>query len=162
MKTHLNILNTVAEYQEYSASTSYSKPNVTYVRENKVLYYDYGNNRPEADFSKYKGEFAEIAEGGNTWFKSAIISVNYIPSGVTSLKDTFNECRSLVNVSEIPSGVTNMEGTFSYCESLINAPAIPSGVTNMKSTFLGCSSLVNAPAIPSGVTDMQFTFCECY
>ena len=186
MKKHLNILNTVAEYQEYSASTAYSKPNVTYVRENKVLYYDYGNNKPQADMSSYKGEFQDISVGGNYYGKSAITKINYIPNGITGLTNafsdylsleevtcdipisvtsmnyTFNGCSSLVNAqSVIPSGVKNLNYTFGGCSSLVTAPEIPSGVTNLNSTFVGCSSLVNAPNIPSSVTSMDSTFSYC-
>ena len=185
MKKHLNILNTVAEYQEYSASTAYSKPNVTYVRENKVLYYDYGDNKPQADMSDYKGEFQESSVGGDYWGKSAITKVHYIPSGVTSLDYafqnfssleevtceipsgvtsmycTFNGCKSIVNVLEIPTGVKDMSSTFKYCSSLVTAPDIPSGVTDMNTTFYGCKSLVTAPEIPNSITSMDATFTSC-
>ena len=76
MKKHLNILNTVAEYQEYSASTAYSKPNVTYVRENNVIYYDYGDNKPQADMSNLKVESQESSVGGDNYGNSAITKIN--------------------------------------------------------------------------------------
>lgn len=162
MKKHLNILNTVAEYQEYSASTAYSKPNVTYVRENKVLYYDYGDNQPKADLSNYKVESLEIGEGGDYYGKKAITKINYIPSGITNLSFAFNAFSSMTEVTcEIPSGVTDMSDTFSFCQSLISVPNIPSGVTSMYNTFYSCLSLVSVPPIPSGVTEMSFTFNVC-
>lgn len=161
MKKHLNILNTVAEYQEYSASTAYSKPNVTYVRENKVLYYDYGDNKPQVDMSDLKVESEEISLGGDKYGLDAITKINYIPLGITSLRSAFMGFRSIVNSPEIPSGVTSLNSTFQGCSSLITAPEIPSGVTNMDFTFSNCSSLVNSTTIPSGVTRIGYTFQYC-
>lgn len=186
MKKHLNILNTVAEYQEYSASTAYSKPNVTYVRENKVLYYDYGDNKPQVDMSNYKGEFQESSVGVDKYGKDAITKINYIPSrvtsldyafqnfssleevtcelpsGVTSMYCTFNGCKSIVNVLEIPTGVKDMSSTFKYCSSLVNGPSvIPNSVTKMGNTFYGCKRLLTAPEMPNSITSMDATFTSC-
>ena len=43
MSKYLNVFNTLAEYQAFSASTEYVQPNVALVKETNVLYYDYGN-----------------------------------------------------------------------------------------------------------------------
>lgn len=161
MKKHLNILNTVAEYQEYSASTAYSKPNVTYVRENKVLYYDYGDNKPQADMSEFKVESQETSLGGDKFGNSAITKVNYIPTGVTDLNRAFENYTSIVNSPEIPSSVTSLYETFYGCTSLVNAPVIPTGVKNLDSTFSQCKSLVNAPEMPDSVTNVNYTFNGC-
>ena len=183
MSKYLNVFNTLAECQAFSASTEYVQPNVALVKETNVLYYDYGNNKPQADMSSYKGEFQESSVGGDKYGKTAITKVNYIPSGITSLNSafdglsslkeltckipnsvnniefTFNGCTSLVTSPEIPSGVTSMFGTFQHCKSLVNAPSvIPNSVINMNSTFNGCKGLVNAPEIPSGVKDMWAAF----
>ena len=161
MSKYLNVFNTIEEYQAFSASTEYTQPNVALVKESNVLYYDYGNNMPKADMSNYKVESLEIGEGGENWNISAITKINYIPSGITSMINSFSGFTSLVTAPEIPNGVTNMYGTFQYCSSLLNAPEIPSGVTNMNYTFTNCSSLVTAPVIPDGVTDMFGTFNNC-
>lgn len=162
MSKYLNVFNTLAEYQAFSASTEYVQPNVALVKETNVLYYDYGDNRPQADLSDYKVESQESSVGGDKYGNSAITKINYIPSGVTSLKRAFINWSSLEEVTcKIPSGVTDMTYTFVGCTSLVTAPEIPSGVTNMEYTFNGCSKLVTAPEIPSGVTDMNNAFANC-
>ena len=161
MSKYLNVFNTLAEYQAFSASTEYVQPNVALVKETNVLYYDYGNNKPQADMSDFKLETEETSVGGDKYGNSAITKVNYIPSGLTSLKGAFIGFRSIVNSPEIPSGVTNLNSTFQGCSSLVNAKDIPSGVTNMDFTFSNCVSLVKAPTIPSGVTRIGYTFQGC-
>ena len=162
MSRKLHKFQTVAEYQAYSASTDYTTPCVAVVEENNVIYYDYGNNKPQVDLSDYKGEFQESSVGGDKYGKSAITKINYIPNGITSFGDGFENYSSLQEVTcEIPSGVTDMDFTFSKCSSLINSPEIPSGVTSMYGTFSGCKSLVNAPVIPDSVEDMMSTFGGC-
>ena len=161
MSRKLHKFQTVAEYQAYSASTEYTTPCVAVVEENNVIYYDYGNNKPQVDLSDYKGEFQESSIGGDKYGKSAITKINYIPSSITDLRDAFNGFTSIVTAPEIPSGVTSLSYTFYYCKSLVNAPEIPSGVSNMGGTFYECRSLVNAPEIPSGVTNMGATFGYC-
>ena len=162
MSKYLNVFNTLAEYQAFSASTEYVQPNVALVKDTNVLYYDYGNNKPQADLSDYKGELQESSVGGNDYGKDAITKINYIPSGETNLKYIFQNWPSLKEVTcKIPDSVEDMNYTFASCSSLINAPTIPSGVTGMSYTFAGCSKLVTAPEIPSGVINMNYTFSEC-
>ena len=161
MSKYLNVFNTLAEYQAFSASTEYVQPNVALVKETNVLYYDYGNNKPQADLSDLKVESEEISVGGDKYGNSAITKVNYIPSGITDLTNAFKHYTSLVNAPEIPSSVTSLYNTFNGCTSLVNAPEIPSGVTNLEGTFQGCSSLVNAPEMPDSVTNVNYTFNQC-
>ena len=163
MSRKLHKFQTEAEYQAYSASTEYTTPCVALIVDTNVIYYDYGSNKPQApDLSDYKGEFQESSIGGDKYGKSAITKINYIPTGITSLGDGFENYSSLQEVTcEIPSGVTDMDFTFAKCQSLINAPSIPSGVTSMEYTFSGCKSLVNAPVIPDSVEDVMCTFEGC-
>ena len=186
MSRKLHKFQTDAEYQAYSASTEYTTPCVALIVDTNVIYYDYGSNKPQApDLSDFKGEFQESSVGGDYYGKSAITKVHYIPSGITSFGDgfenysslqevtceipsgvtdmdfTFSKCSSLVNSPEIPSGVTSMYGTFNGCTSLVNVPVIPDSVENMMSTFGGCSKLLNVPNISSGVTDLYGTFIDC-
>lgn len=162
MSKYLNVFNTLAEYQAFSASTEYVQPNVALVKETNVLYYDYGDNKPQVDMSDFKLETEEISVGGDKYGIDAITKINYIPSGITSLYMKFGYYKSLQEVTcEIPESVTSMESTFSFCSSLVNVPEIPSMVTNIRETFYYCRSLVNAPQIPSGVTNMGDTFYEC-
>ena len=163
MSKYLNVFNTLAEYQAFSASTEYVQPNVALVKETNVLYYDYGNNKPQVDMSDLKVESQESSVGGDKYGKDAITKVNYIPSGITRLNSAFDGWSSLKEVTcELPDSIKNMYYTFYYCTSLVKAPEIPSGVTDMSYTFKYCTSLINAPEIPSGVTDMSYTFSDCY
>lgn len=163
MSRKLHKFQTVAEYQAYSASTDYITPCVAVVEENNVIYYDYGNNMPQPNYTDYKvSSRSLVSDGGDTYGRDEKLCLNYIPSGVTSLKNAFSYWSSLEEVTcKIPDGVTSMSYTFNSCSSLVNAPKIPSGVTDMNSTFGDCSSLVTAPEIPSGVTDMASTFDGC-
>ena len=186
MSKYLNVFNTLAEYQAFSASTEYVQPNVALVKETNVLYYDYGDNKPQPNYTDYKvSSKSLVSDGGDTYGLNEKLCLNYIPSGVislerafsywssleevtceipdgvTSMYSTFLGCKSLVTAPEIPSGVTDMRGTFQDCSRLVNVPEIPSGVTSLSSTFKGCTNLVNAPVIPSSVTDMYSTFDGC-
>ena len=163
MSRKLHKFQTEAEYQAYSASTEYTTPCVALIVDTNVIYYDYGSNKPQSpDLSDYKGEFQESSVGGDKFGKSAITKVHYIPSGITSLGDGFDNYSSLQEVTcEIPSGVTDMDFTFGNCSNLVKSPNIPSGVTSMYGTFSNCSSLVNAPVIPDSVEDMMNTFTSC-
>ena len=163
MSRKLHKFQTVAEYQAYSASTDYTTPCVAVVEENNVIYYDYGNNKPQLNYTDYKvSSRSLVSDGGDTYGLNEKLCLNYIPSSVTSLEDAFSYWSSLEEVTcKIPDGVTSMSSTFGGCTSLVNAPEIPSGVTNMNNTFYGCTSLVTAPEIPSGVTNMNNTFYKC-
>lgn len=118
MSKYLNVFNTLAEYQAFSASTEYVQPNVALVKETNVLYYDYGDNKPQVDMSDFKLETEEISVGGDKYGIDAITKINYIPLGITSLKSAFMGFRSLVNAPVIPDSVTNMSYTFYGCSSL--------------------------------------------
>ena len=163
MSRKLHKFQTVAEYQAYSASTDYTTPCVAVVEENNVIYYDYGNNKPQLNYTDYKvSSRSLVSDGGDTYGLNEKLCLNYIPSSVTSLEDAFSYWSSLEEVTcKIPDGVTSMSSTFGGCTSLVNAPEIPSDVTNMNNTFYGCTSLVTAPEIPSGVTSMSSTFGGC-
>ena len=186
MSRKLHKFQTVAEYQAYSASTDYTTPCVAVVEENNVIYYDYGDNKPQPNYTDFKvSSRSLVSDGGNTYGRNEKLCLNYIPSGVTSLKDafsnwssleevtckipdsvtnielTFRDCTRLVTALEIPNSVTSMTLTFYGCSSLVNAPEIPNSVTNMNSTFGTCTSLVNAPVIPNSVTSMNSTFNGC-
>ena len=163
MSKYLNVFNTLAEYQAFSASTEYVQPNVALVKETNVLYYDYGDNKPHPNYTDYKvSSKSLVSDGGDTYGLDEKLCLNYIPSGVTSLGGAFSNWSSLEEVTcEIPDGVTSLYYTFGGCSSLVTAPDIPSGVTEMNNTFYGCRSLVTAPKIPSGVTSLYYTFNDC-
>ena len=143
MSRKLHKFQTVAEYQAYSASTDYTTPCVAVVEENNVIYYDYGDNKPHLNYTDYKvSSRSLVSDGGDTYGLGEKLCLNYIPSGVTSLKNAFSKWSSLKEVTcEIPDSVTSMTSTFKNCSSLVNAPVIPNSVTSLSSTFEGCSSL---------------------
>ena len=72
---------------------------------------------------------------------SNIVNAPVIPSGVTSMNNTFGNCTNLKSGSVIPSSVTNMQGVFSACTSLTSSPVIPGSVTNAISLLQGCTNL---------------------
>ena len=143
MSKYLNVFNTLAEYQAFSASTEYVQPNVALVKETNVLYYNFGDNKPQLNYTDYKvSSKSLVSDGGDTYGLGEKLCLNYIPSGVTSLKNAFSKWSSLKEVTcEIPDSVTSMTSTFKNCSSLVNAPVIPNSVTSLSSTFEGCSSL---------------------
>lgn len=161
MSRKLHKFQTVAEYQAYSASTDYTTPCVAVVEENNVIYYDYGNNKPQVDLSDYKGEFQKSYVGRDKYGKSAITKINYIPSGITRMDSAFSDLSSIISVPPIPSSVYYMGYTFSHCSSLRVAPKIPSNVEYMPYTFNNCSSLITAPELPSGLLSISGAFSYC-
>ena len=162
MSRKLHKFQTEAEYQAYSASTEYTTPCVALIVDTNVIYYDYGNNKPQVDMSNLKVESQEISVGGDYFGDSAITKVHYIPSSITSLDYEFSNWSSLKEITcEIPDGVTSMIQTFFVCKNLVKVPNIPSSVKDMTNAFANCKSLVNVPNIPSGVIEMYYTFYGC-
>lgn len=70
----------------------------------------------------------------------ALILPDSIPE-LDSMNQCFYECKYLVSLENIPSGVTSIRECFKGCENLIKAPVIPSNVTNMQTCFQGCAKL---------------------
>ena len=161
MSKYLNVFNTLAEYQAFSASTEYVQPNVALVKETNVLYYDYGNNKPQADMSRFKVESEESSVGGNKYGKNAITKANYIPSGIKNLSSGFNGLSGLITAPEIPSGVESMNYTFQFCISLVNVPPIPNSVINLDHTFWSCKSLKEVTFLHTTPPSYRGTFLDC-
>ena len=90
-----------------------------------------------------------------------LVSLENIPSGVTSIQECFKGCKNLTKAPVIPSSVTDMEHCFDGCTALTEAPDIPSGVTNIKYCFQDCKALIRTPVIPQGVTDIYSCFQGC-
>ncbi len=90
-------------------------------------------------------------------------SINGKP--ITSLKNTFDGCESLVIAPEIPTTVTNMFAVFRKCTQLTDASnvVVPSGVTNMYSAFHDCKALIKAPDMSNAnrVTNLYYAFSGC-
>ena len=72
--------------------------------------------------------------------KVALILPDSIPE-LDSMHQCFYECKYLVSLENIPSGVTSIRECFKGCENLTKAPVIPSNVTNMHKCFQGCAKL---------------------
>ena len=162
MSRKLHKFQTVAEYQAYSASTDYTTPCVAVVEENNVIYYDYGDNKPQADMSDFKVESQKTSVGGDKYGNSAITKVNYIPSSTTSLASAFENWSSLEEVTcKIPNSVTSLDSTFNGCSSLVTAPEMPSGVTSLSYTFNGCSSLKEVTFLHTTPPSYNHTLSGC-
>lgn len=92
----------------------------------------------------------------------------FIPSTVTSMKDTYYYCnfKTLPEGFTIPNSVTNMYETFyrSKIEYLPESFALPTNVTNIGWIFSDCSNLVSLPknfTIPSRVSSASYAFEGC-
>ena len=64
--------------------------------------------------------------------------------------------------TELPSNLTSLNNTFNDCSSVIYAPAVPDTVTDMTSTYRGVNNLAEIPEMPSGVTTYSYTFRNCW
>lgn len=82
-------------------------------------------------------------------------------NAVTSLRNTFAECKNMTTAPDIPVNVTDLGGTFYRCESLTASPVLPNAVYYMTATFEGCKSLTKAPVLPVSITDLTNTFVDC-
>lgn len=89
------------------------------------------------------------------------LSETSIPSGTTTLYNSFKGTSCLKYAPIIPSTVTSLEQAFYKCTALIEAPSIPEGVTNIKSAFYKCASLETVPLIPSTVVNTESAFYRC-
>ena len=90
-----------------------------------------------------------------------LVSLENIPSGVTSIHECFKGCKNLTKAPVIPPSVNDMEHCFDGCTALTQAPTIHPGVTNIKWCFQDCKALTKAPVIPQGVTDIYSCFQGC-
>lgn len=82
----------------------------------------------------------------------------------TNWEKAFYGCSNLTWSSSptIPSAVTSLSTTFQNCSSITTFPTIPSSVTNMQSTFYGCSSLNDTiPTLHANITTCLYTFRGC-
>lgn len=84
-----------------------------------------------------------------------------LPSGITELRNTFENCTSLQAAPGIPDTVTSLYATFKNATALKAASSIPAGVTEMSWTFSGCSSLLMPPTLPAALVGMTNTFSDC-
>ena len=76
----------------------------------------------------------------NSQKKVALILPDSIPE-LDSMFQCFYECEYLVSLENIPSGVTSIRECFKGCKNLTKAPVIPSNVTNMHTCFKDCAKL---------------------
>ena len=99
----------------------------------------------------------------SNWYSNCLnlIEAPTIPSSVTTMHSTFDNCPLLKKAPVLPLGVEDITGAFQSCTSLTEAPEIPSSVTNMVQAFENCSSLTKAPKIPKKVEDMSMAFEWC-
>ena len=133
MPKYLNVFNTLAEYQAFSASTEYVQPNVALVKETNVLYYDYGNNKPQPNYTDYKvSSRSLVSDGGDTYGLNETLCLNYIPSGVTDMSYTFRGCSSLKEVTFLHTTPPRYYNTLSSCSKLETIYVLDSAVSAYK------------------------------
>lgn len=181
MNKYIKVFDTVEEYNAYSGSTSFTSPNISYVKGNDKSYYDDNEIKhytadvwmetiPKEEltsttFNKVNSYITQvelpnnITTIGGEAFKgcSSLTSVT-IGSGVTSIgNNAFNGCSSLTSI-DIPNSITSIgSGAFSYCDSLLSFN-YPSGVT----TNIGlnnCGSLTSV-TFSNNVTEI-INFFSC-
>lgn len=84
-----------------------------------------------------------------------------LPSGLTSMVESFQGCEGLVYAPTIPSTVTNLQQAFYLCRSLKEVPDIPENVTNLLGTFYYCREIETVKKIPENITKLAYAFAEC-
>jgi hypothetical protein len=84
-----------------------------------------------------------------------------LPSCLTAIESTFEDCTLLTTAPVIPSGVKSLNWAFRGCSALTSAPVIPDGVVSLSSTFSGCSSITVPPSIPDGAVNIYALFMDC-
>ena len=100
-----------------------------------------GNIPPEDLRSQVLGTMGKLAQTiQDRQKKVALILPDSIPE-LDSMYQCFCKCEYLVSLENIPSGVTSIRECFKGCENLTKAPVIPSNVTNMQSCFQDCAKL---------------------
>lgn len=184
MSRKLHKFQTVAEYQAYSASTDYTTPCVAVVEENNVIYYDYGNNKPQPNYTDFKVSTKSlVSDGGDTYGFNETLCVNYIPSGITNLSlgactakklelknipNTITRINwgfygaSLTSISgELPDSITDMGWAFQGCDRLVNIDIkLPNSVEILNNAFDG-TKIVTSPEIPSSAKNINGIFQNC-
>ncbi|PYG86553.1 Calx-beta domain-containing protein [Ruminiclostridium sufflavum DSM 19573] len=164
-----------------SQSIGFVFPQVTAVdkdgNEVDLLLWEFTNNGDTYSLDGYSGSIIDgkiienvpslidgkpVTSMANT-FKNCkgLIIAPEIPYSVTDMSYTFSGCTGLTQVSEIPDGVTNMRYAFNGCVSLTQAPVLPNSVTSINHTFSGCTALSQASEIPNSVTDINAAFSRC-
>lgn len=112
------------------------------VVENGIYRFKIIGNIPPEDLSstviKTIGKLAQTIQ--NSQKKVALILPDSIPD-LDSMHQCFYGCEYLVSLENIPSGVTSIRECFKGCENLTKAPVIPSNVTNMHNCFQDCAKL---------------------
>ena len=112
------------------------------VEEGGVYRFKIIGNIPPGDLSsKVLGTMGKLAQTiQDRQKKVALILPDSIPR-LDSMYQCFCKCEYLVSLENIPSGVTSIRECFKGCENLTKAPVIPSNVTNMQSCFQDCAKL---------------------
>lgn len=112
------------------------------VVENGIYRFKIIGNIPPEDLSSTVintiGKLAQTIQ--NSQKKVALILPDSIPD-LDSMYQCFYGCEYLVSLENIPSGVTSIRECFKGCENLTKAPVIPSNVTNMHNCFQDCAKL---------------------
>jgi len=94
-----------------------------------------------------------------------LILENINGKSITKLRETFNNCKSLIKAPAMPATAIWFDYTFSQCENLtdITAIKIPEDAIDVHGMFNGCASLVDISTlvIPGKVTRVDNLFYQC-
>ena len=126
----------------YDKLADYLSPSSHAVEEGGVYRFKITGNIPPEDLRSLvpetMGKLAQTIQDRQK--KVALILPDSIPE-LDSMHQCFYGCEYLVSLENIPSGVTSIRECFKGCENLTKAPVIPSNVTNMHKCFQGCAKL---------------------
>ncbi len=140
----------LASLTENTAGTAYKLPPITGITQDNL--------------STLKSILQGLKSGSSTYDapagKFVDLSATTLPEGITSLRNAFFDCQTLVKAPVLPASVTDLYRCFGDCYSLIEAQEIPDGVTDMQSCF-NSTRITSAPVIPSSVTNLRACFQGC-
>ena len=100
------------------------------------------------------------------WFNNArnMTSFNWTNFNwdkVTSMRNTYTDCRNLTGSPVCGNNVTSMANTYYYCSNLTGSPVCGEKVTNMAYTYSGCYNLTGSPVCGEKVTNMAQAYSNC-
>ena len=90
-----------------------------------------------------------------------IIRVMSICDTITSMAETFYNCKNLTGSPVCGPNVTNMYWTYYYCYNLTGNPVCGDNVTDMTCTYFYCNNITGSPLCGPNVTDMTWTYQNC-
>ena len=82
-------------------------------------------------------------------------------ANVTNMSDTYSSCYKLTGSPVCGDNVIIMYYAYSNCRNLTGSPVCGANVTTMYYTYYNCSNLTGSPACGNKVTTMYYTYYNC-